>query len=163
MDVIQAITERSSIRNYTGRDIQEDDLMEILNSAREAPSAKNLQPWELVVVTDTRKKKRLVSICHNQGFVEDAGALIVGIIHDEKWADVDLAIALDHISLAAVEKGLGTCWIGSFDHERMKEELDVPDRYEVKVCMTIGYPDEEGGATTKKSVDELVHWESYKG
>ncbi len=161
MDVFQAIAERTSVRKYTGEEIPEEDLDKILKAARDAPSAKNLQPWKFVVVTDRKRLRELVPACKNQGFVEDCGALIVGVIEEEKWSDIDISIALDHLSLAAVEVGLGTCWIGAFESGELRKELNIPDKFEIKICMTVGYPSEEGESPVKKSLDELVVWEEF--
>ncbi len=162
MDVFEAIENRHSVRGYTGRPIPREDLDMLFRAARDAPSAKNLQPWRFIAVTDRRMLKELVPVCHNQGFVEDAGALVVGITEDEKWSVVDLAIALDHLSLAATALGLGTCWIGAFHPDEMGEKLGVPDHYAVTMCMTVGYPSTKGKSPTKKSVSELVCMERYK-
>ncbi len=161
MDIFEAILERHSVRSYTGEKIPEEDLERLLKAARDAPSAKNLQPWRLIVVTDKKRLRELVPICRNQGFIEDLGALLVGITEDEKWSTVDLSIALDHISLAAVELGLGTCWIGAFHPGEMREYLDVPDEFDITMCMAVGYPSEPGQSPVKKSLDELLHWESF--
>lgn len=162
MDVIKAIKRRHSVRNYTGKKISDEELDELLKTAREAPSARNLQPWRLVVVTGNKKKRDLIHACHNQAFVEDAGALLVGITEDKKWADIDLAIALDHLSLTAVELGLGTCWMGAFREDELKEKLDIPDEYEVTICMAVGHPGQTDGSPVKKSVDEMIHWEKFE-
>ena len=161
MDVFKAIKKRTSVRSYSDEDISKKDWNKLLKVARMAPSAKNLQPWKLIVVRDKKVKKKLVSACHNQAFVKDADAVIIGLIENEKWADIDLAIALDHLSLQAVELNLGTCWIGSFNEKELRELLDVPDKYEIKACMTVGYPSDNTNSPVKKSVDELVHWEKF--
>ena len=158
MDVFQAIKKRKSVRGYTGESISEEDMNKLLQSARMAPSAKNLQPWQIIVVTDTETKKELVGICHGQMFVEDAAAVIIGLVEDTKWSEIDLTISLDHLSLQAVELGLGTCWIGSFDTEKLKELIKIPDGYEPFILMTVGHPDDDSHSPTKKAVEELVRW-----
>ncbi len=161
MDVFEAIKNRRSVREYTGKRIPRDTLETLLRAARDAPSAKNLQPWRFVVVTDRKLLEELVPVCHNQGFVADAGALIVGITEDEKWAKVDLAIAMDHLSLAAADIGLGTCWIGAFHGDEVRDMLKIPTEFDVTMCMTIGYPADKGSSPTKKSLDELIHMDHY--
>lgn len=161
MDVFEAIEKRRSVRSYTGEAIPEELMEILLRAARDAPSAKNIQPWRFILVTDKEALTSMVPICNNQGFVKDAGALIVGITEDEKWADIDLTIALDHLSLAATTLGLGTCWIGAFDPEMMRETLKVPDEFDVTMCMTLGYPADEGRSPTKKSIKELVIHEFF--
>jgi len=158
MDVFQAIKERKSVREYTGEGISDKDLNKLLQSARMAPSAKNLQPWQIIVVTDFETKKELVGVCQGQMFIEDAGAVIIGLVEDTKWSEIDLAISLDHLSLEAVELGLGTCWIGSFNSDKLKEIIQIPSRFEPFVLMTVGYPDDDSHSPTKKAVEELVRW-----
>ncbi|MFW6304487.1 MAG: nitroreductase family protein [Candidatus Saliniplasma sp.] len=161
MDVMKAIKERQSVRNYTGENISKTDLIKLLKAAREAPSAKNLQPWELIVITDNSLKKNIVEDFYNQSFVADAGAIIIGLTEKEKWADIDLAIALDHLSLAATENGMATCWLGAFKPDVLKNKLDIPDEYKITVCMAVGYPKNTDSTPVKKSVHELVSWNRY--
>lgn len=115
-----------------------------------------------MVVTDPETKKSLVPICKEQKFVAECSAFIVGIDDPaQKWSRVDLAIALEHMVLAAVEKGLGTCWIGAFDPEKMGTHLGVPKGLVVTACLALGYPDEAPEARGRKTMNDLVHWEKY--
>ncbi len=162
MDVAAAIQKRRSIRKYKNEEIPKELLMQILEMARLAPSGANRQPWQLVVVTDAKKRKALVPICKDQKFVAECSAFIVGIDDPmQKWARVDIAIAMEHIALAAADKGLGTCWVGAFDQEKLGAALGVPKGMVVTVCMTLGFPDEAPEARTRKNMNELVHWENY--
>jgi nitroreductase len=164
MDVSSAIKGRRSIRKYKAKEIPRDLLMEILEAARQAPSGANRQPWQLIVVTDSDRKRGLVPICKDQRFIANCSAFIAGIDDPaQKWAKVDVSIALDHISLLAEEKGLGTCWIGAFDPEKLATYLGVPKPYVVTVAITLGYPDEEPEARSRKPMAELVHWERFGG
>jgi len=158
MDVFDAIKKRRSIRRYKGKPIQKENIEKMVEAARWAPSAKNLQPWKLVIVQDPKMLEELVPICQGQEFVSESGAFIVGSVDGSKWSEVDLAIAMDHLSLEAVELGYGTCWIGSFDKDGLKQKLDLPEGYEPLVCMTVGVPDVMPESPTKKTVDELVAW-----
>lgn len=158
MDVFQAIKQRKSVREYTGEGIKEENVYKLLESTRLAPSAKNLQPFELIVITDPVMKEKMVSVCHGQMFVEDASLIIIGLIENSKWSEVDLTISLDHLSLEAVELGLGTCWIGSFDSEKIDEYIKIPEGYEPFIIMTVGHPDDDSHSPTKKAIEELVRW-----
>ena len=75
---------------------------------------------------------------------------------------VDLAIAVDHMTLAAVDEGLGTCWIGAFSQEKAREILNVPEDYRVVTIMPVGFPKQTGGQRIRKSLDELVCYETFK-
>ncbi|GAH25909.1 unnamed protein product, partial [marine sediment metagenome] len=121
MDLIE---KRKSIRSYKHQDVEEEKLNYILQAFRKAPSAKNLQPWKLIIVKDKKKISDLSIACNNQTFLSEAPILIVACAkEDEAYGvmggymnsyPIDIALALEHLILAATEKGLGTCWIGAF-------------------------------------------------
>ena len=162
MEVKGAIRSRRSIRKYKPQELPDDVLEHLLEMARAAPSGANRQSWEMVVITDRLRLRGLVPICKDQAFIGDCSAFLVGVDDpQQKWAKVDLIIAMDHLSLAAVEEGLGTCWIGAFDRERMAEQAGLPPEREVTVCMALGYPDETPPARGRKRMEELFHWERY--
>jgi nitroreductase len=162
MEVKGAIRSRRSVRKYKPKELPDDVLEHLLEMARAAPSGANRQSWEMVVITDRLKLRGLVPICKDQSFIGDCSAFLVGVDDpQQKWAKVDLIIAMDHLSLAAVEEGLGTCWIGAFDRERMAEHAGLPTDREVTVCMALGYPDETPPARGRKRMEELFHWERY--
>jgi len=164
METREAIRARRSIRKYVKREIPLDDLEDLLEAARLAPSGANRQPWEMIIVTDRKKIADLVPLCKNQAFIGDCSAFIVGIDDpQQKWAKVDVSIALDHISLAAVEKGLGTCWIGAFDGERLAEYLSIPKNKVITVCLTVGYPAESPEPRSRKSAEDLFYYQRYGG
>jgi len=164
LPVMSAIKNRRSIRRYKRKKIPENDLMKILEAARLAPSGANRQFWKMIVVQDEERKRGLVPLCKNQKFIEECSAFIAGIDDpSQKWYRVDVAIALDHLTLAAYSKGLGTCWIGAFDPEKVAEYLGVPKGQVVTVCMTLGYPDEAPEERTRKPAEELFYWEKYGG
>jgi nitroreductase len=162
MDVMSAIRGRKSIRKYKPKDIPADVLNELLEAARLAPSAANRQAWELIVVTDPKLRADLVPVCRNQKFVEECSAFLVGVEDPEqKWSRVDVTIMLDHITLAAHAKGLGTCWIGAFEKDKVAAILGVPANRSVAVCLTLGYPDETPSAKGRKTPEELFHYDRY--
>lgn len=158
MDVVEAIRSRRSIRRYLDRQIPPDVMSQLLESMRLAPSSNNRQAWAVVVVTEPRLKAQLVSASGNQAFVGECAAYLVGVTDPGAYySAVDLTIALDHLSLQAVELGLGTCWVGDFDPERIKGMLGIPKDCEVAICMTLGYPAESPRARRRKPLSELFH------
>lgn len=158
MDVINAIRSRRSIRKYQRKPIPKDVMEELLDAGRLAPSANNLQRWSMVVVTDETVRERLVPYAGGQKFVAEAAAFLVGVTEPGAYYSVvDMTIALDHISLRAVELGLGTCWIGDFEGEKVKEVLGIPPEREVAICMTLGYPANEPAARKRKPLARLFH------
>ena len=168
MDLIE---KRKSIRSYKSQDVEEEKLNYILQAFRKAPSAKNLQPWKLIVVKDKKKISDLSIACNNQTFISEAPVLIVACAkEDEAYGvmggymnsyPVDIALALEHLILAATEKGLGTCWIGAFKEKLVKDLLDVPDNVRVVAITPVGYPAIEGRTRGRKPISEIVCYDKY--
>ncbi|HHT75248.1 MAG TPA: nitroreductase family protein [Methanomassiliicoccaceae archaeon] len=162
MEVMTAIRGRRSIRKYRPREIPTEVLEEVLEAGRLAPSAGNRQAWELIIVTDKGTLGELVPACKNQQFVGECSAFLAAVeVPGQRWSMTDLTIMMDHLTLAAHEKGLGTCWIGAFDKDAIGKLLGVPPDRSVAVCMTLGYPDEDPSPRSRKSPQELYHWERY--
>ena len=162
MDLFDVVRTRRSVRTYRSDPIPQEVLTRVLDAARIAPSGSNRQPTRLIVVKDEQTKEKLVSMCHNQAFVAAAPVLIVACGRDIKydrgeWMGryamiVDVAIAVDHLTLAARAEGLGTCWIGSFDNAATKDFLGVPEEVQVVALTPLGYPQ---GDPFKETEDRL--------
>ena len=163
MGVFDIIKDRRSIRTYKDERIPKDKLEKLLVAARLAPSAANRQNWKFIVVENEEVKKQLVTACNNQAFVGTASNVIAGIGDPaQKWHQVDLAIALEHIVLEAVELGLGTCWIGAFNEDEVKKLLKIPQDKKVIALLTVGVPVESPAARPRKSLEEIVVYDEYK-
>jgi nitroreductase len=131
-------------------------MAELLDSMRIAPSSTNKQRWHIIVVTDGILKRELAVVSGNQKFVGECSAYLVGVSEPGAYySTVDMTIALDHLTLRAVEMGLGTCWIGDFEPEKIKEILEIPPEREVPICMTLGYPAQSPAAKKRKELSEL--------
>lgn len=164
MDVMDAIFARRSIRSFLPKSIEPEKLERVLDAGRQAPSASNQQPWRLVVVTDPLTRQRLAHAARDQKFVGDAPAVLVGcaITSDrimtcgQHCYPIDLAICLTTISLAAVSQGLGTCWVGAFFENQVKEILGIPADVRVVELMPIGYPAENPSAHPRKPMAEFA-------
>jgi nitroreductase len=176
MQVLEAIRTRRSVRSYSPRPLPPEVLERLREALRAAPSACNLQPWHFIFVTDAGLRRKLAEVAQRQlwlaeapvivaacGFPEQAAKAIAGY---RSSAEIDVAIALDHLSLAAVAEGLGTCWIGAFHEERVKLLLDVPPAAKVVALMPVGYPASPGlnlplldGA--RKPADEIFSTDRY--
>ncbi|MBT9137185.1 MAG: NADH dehydrogenase [Firmicutes bacterium] len=169
MSVYEAIKRRRSIRSYQEQAVPEEVLTRILEAARMAPSGGNRQPWKFVVVTDKEIRKKLGEAANNQDFVGQAPVIItaVGLDPENIMAcgipgdPVDVAIAIDHITLAAVEEGLGTCWIGAFSQEKVREILRIPSSFKVIALLTLGYTADSPGAKVRKSLQEIVCYDKF--
>jgi nitroreductase len=150
MDVLEAIKIRRSVREYSSRPIPPDVLERMRQALRYAPSACNLQPWRFIIVSDAELRQKVARAANDQLWMADAPVTVVGCgLLDEAYTgmgghgnsvDVDLAIALDHLTLAAVAEGLGTCWIGAFDEQQVKQLLEVPRNVKVVAMTPLGYP-----------------------
>ena len=167
--VLEAIRKRQSVRNYQNKEIPEEILQEILEAGRLAPSASNRQGCKFILVKDEHLKQKLVPVCRNQKFIGEASVVIVGCATNlehimpcgEHSYPIDLAIALDHMSLQAAALGLGTCWIGAFYQDEVKEILDVPEGVRVVNLLTLGYPKKLGTKTGRKPLSEIICYNKY--
>ena len=168
--VLEAIKKRRSVRSYQDKEIPEEILKQILEAGRLAPSAKNTQSWKFIVVKDKNLRKKLVPACKNQEFVGEAPVVIAGcgtnpdykMSNGEFAYPIDLAIALDHMSLEAASLGLGTCWIGAFYQDQVKNILRVPEDVRIVNLLTLGYPKKLGTKTGRKLLSEIVCYDKYK-
>lgn len=174
MTVFDVIRERGSIRRYTSKAIPERDLHTILEAARLAQSAANRQPWEFILVTDPAVKAGLVEAAHwpdrpPQSSVSTAAAVLVCLADPEACRPVgpfsgfliDLAIAIENMALTAWELGIGSCWIGAFQEDRVKALLAIPANIRVVSLLTLGYPDEAPRPKNRKALDEILHYQRY--
>jgi nitroreductase len=150
MDVYEAIRTRKSVRSYQDRPVEPEKLRRVMEAARLAPSARNDQEWRFVVVTDPEKRKLLASDASTEHFMGGAPVIIAACAETDgrimrcgqKAYPIDVAIAIDHLTLAAVAEGLGTCWIGSFDPEAVRKILGIPPSVAVVELLPLGYPRE---------------------
>ena len=169
MELKDAILQRKSIRGYKDTPVPEDKLKAVLEAARMAPSGANRQPWKFVVVTDAEKREKLGMAAGGQAQVRQAPVVIAAVatspanmmMCEVPGAPVDLSIAVTHMMLAAVEQGLGTCWIGAFKQETAKDILNVPELCKIIALLTLGYPDDEGRPKTRKELNDIVCYETY--
>ena len=169
MDVQHAIQTRRSIRTYEPREVENDKLVKILDAGRLSPSAGNRQERRFVVVSDARKRKALSEAANNQSFVANAPLVIAACSVETEYVmkcgqpayPIDTAIAVDHMTLQAVEEGLGTCWVGAFDEKKVKEILNIPDSVRVVQLLALGYPSVEPRPTSRKNLDEIVLREKW--
>jgi nitroreductase len=168
VDFYQVIRTRRSVRSFKGDPIPEKVLNKVLEAARVAPSGGNRQPWKFILVKDAELKQKMIPVCNNQRFVAEAPVLVVacgqrlptnrGGYMGEMGVLLDVSIAFTHLILAARAEGLGTCWIGAFDNERIKKLLHVPEGYEVVAATPLGYPAEDAFTEprNRKGLDEIV-------
>jgi nitroreductase len=169
MDVSEAIRRRYSCRHYQNKPLEQDKLTAVLEAARQAPSAKNLQDWRFVVVTDPQTKKSVAVAANNQTFLEEAGAILVACtVSDhvmrcgQAVGPIDVAIALEHIALQAAELGLATCWIGSFYPDKVKSILGIPEKVMIVELMALGYPADAFKEHRREPTERIVSFEKWQ-
>lgn len=158
MSVFDVILSRRSIRRYKDKEVPKDVLDNIVEAGRQSPSAANRQPYRFVIVTDAELKKAISGLVSR--FVKSAPVVIVGCANPKamltgKWSTVDTAIALENMVLAAWSLGVGSCWIGSFDEEKVKSSLKIPHDWKVVALVCFGYPAETPKQRKKKATTEL--------
>ena len=171
MDLMDAIKTRRSIRRYKETPVPENLLKDVLNAARLAPSADNAQPWRIIVVRDEQAKLKIAASSNSQKFIAQAPVvLVICGIPDEAFPTmggymsahvIDATIAFDHITLAAHALGLGTCWIGWFKEEKIREILGIPEDVPVVALTPLGYPDGAPEKTSRKNLEDLVKYERF--
>lgn len=160
---------RYSCRDYLAEPVSRHDVASLLEAARLAPSACNRQPWTFMVV-DTPRLHAAVAACYKRQWFAAAPVYIIALAHtDEAWvrpddgkrhSDIDLAIATEHICLAATAHGLATCWICNFDPTALREALSLPETIEPVAILSLGWPAKESEipSKTRKTLDQIVTW-----
>jgi nitroreductase len=171
MHVIEAIEKRRSIRDYEDKQVPEEKLARVLEAARLSPSASNRQDRKFVVVMDGARRRALSEAAFGQRHVAQAPVVIAAVSTRPGYImscgvpsfPVDLAIAVDHMTLAAVAEDLGTCWIGAFSQDRVRQALGIPEGCTVAALLTLGFPRTVPEAKPRKALHEVICWETFRG
>lgn len=171
MDIYEAIKTRKSVRSYENRAVTDEVLTRILNAARLAPSANNFQEWRFVVVRDAKTRRKIAAAACRQTFVGEAPVVLACCAKDNRHVmtcgqasyPIDAAISIDHITLCATAEGLGTCWIGAFYEDEVKQILGIPASIRVVALLPLGYPsDPQPVRKLRLSLERIVSYESWK-
>lgn len=161
------VESRYSVRSYTSEPVSDEALSYVLDCARLAPSAVNFQPWHFYVISSPDARARL-SQCYNREWFTTAPCyVLITACHDQEWVrksdekahgDIDVAIAAEHICLAAAEIGLGTCWVCNFDAPLCSELFKLPVNESPVVILPLGHPapDSEAKPKNRKAVEDIV-------
>jgi nitroreductase len=169
MNFQNLLQHRYSVREYKPDLIDQNILNQVLTAAQFAPTAANRQPFKLIVIHTQGKKDEIQKIYDREWF-SDAPIVICACgfpgqgwvrADGKSYLDVDIAIVMDHVSLAAADLGLGTCWVASFDVDAAREYLQIPTHAEPIVIMSLGYPAGLPGEKERKSLDELIAFDSW--
>lgn len=171
MDVYQAIKMRKSVRSFQAKAIPSKTISRLLEAARLAPSASNRQEWRFIVVRDGEKRKELAGAAMDQKFVGEAPVVLACCAETDGHEmacgqlcyPIDVAIAVDHITLCAAAEGLGTCWIGAFYESEVKRILDIPKQIRVVALLPLGYPGNTSrGRKNRLALKEIVKYERWE-
>ncbi|MDD5038307.1 MAG: nitroreductase family protein [Dehalococcoidales bacterium] len=170
MRYLDIVKKRYSVRSYRTDPVEDDKLQQILEAARLAPTAANRQPIQFIVIHTAGKEAELGRIYNRPWFVQAPLIICACGISSQAWVrrgdgkcyyNVDVAIAMDHLIMAATELGLGTCWIGAFDPVAVHEVLGLPEEVEPIVFSPLGYPNDAPGLKRRKTLTELVRYEHW--
>lgn len=173
MDVLEAIKGRRSVRAFRPDDVPNAVVEQLIDAARWAPSAGNIQPWEFIIVRNPELKRKLAEAALGQRFIEEAPVVIVvcaneirstqgyGMRGKNLYCIQDTAAAIQNLLLTAYSMGLGTCWVGAFREEEAKKALRIPEGIRPVAIIPIGYPAESPTAPAKRSLKQIIHYETY--
>ena len=173
MELSEAITKRRSIRAFKLQDVTYETVEKLIDAARHAPSAGNVQPWAFLIARNLETKKKLAGAAFNQAFVEDAPVVIV-VCADENRSSMrygrrgkmlyciqDTAAATQNILLTAYSLGLGTCWVGAFNEEVVKKALHAPEGIRPVAVIPVGYPNRIPSQRNRIPLNQIIHYEEF--
>jgi nitroreductase len=166
MEFFDVIRKRYSVRAYKSTPVEEEKLQKVLEGARLAPTAANKQPFQFIVIQAKKREAELRRIYSREWFTQAPLVICACAMPSEAWtrrdgknyADVDTAIAMDHLILTAADLGLGTCWIAAFDPAAAREVLRLPDDVEPVAFTPLGYPADDWRPKKRKALSELVRY-----
>jgi len=174
VDVFEAIKSRRSVRAFTNESISEEEVMKLIDAARWAPSAGNIQPWIFVVVRDSEIKRGLSAAALDQTFIEEAPVVIVVCANQLRSARgygsrgvnlyclQDTAAATQNMLLAAYALRLATCWVGAFQEEETRKVLNLPNSVRPVAIIPVGHPVEKPEAPERRALSDIVHHETFR-
>lgn len=173
MDLFDVIRDRRSIRKYQQQPVEPEKLTAVLEAARLAPSWKNQQCWRFLVLRDAQLRSALLDCFHEEnpgrkGLAQAPVVIVVcadpqesGIEEGKEYYLADAAMAFEHLCLAAKALGLGTCWMGWLDEERLKATLGIPASLRVVGVTPLGYPDQDPKPRLRRELNEIVFFDQW--
>lgn len=166
MEMIEAIKTRRSIRQYKDKPIPKDVLEKLVDVGRFAPTARNVQPWEFIVITSPETLKKIGELAENARFVAQAAACIAIFCSDTKYYLEDGCAATQNILLAATALGIGSCWVAGDKKpycSQISNLLNVPQTFKLVSLIALGYPEAKNSfrLADKKSLEDVIHWERF--
>ncbi|MGB9914811.1 MAG: nitroreductase family protein [Candidatus Bathyarchaeales archaeon] len=172
MELLEAIRGRRSVRAFKPQNVPDEVVEQLIDTARHAPSAGNLQPWEFIIVRTPEQKRQLAEAAR-QAFVEEAPVVIV-VCADEARASAgygtrgktlyciqDTAAATQNLLLAAYALGLGTCWVGAFNEDDARKALKLPSGIRPVAMIPVGYPAKTPATRSRRPLSQILHYERF--
>ena len=163
MDVYQCIRTRVATKSFTPDPIPESIIKKILRAGRWAPSQRNRQPWHLIVIQDPQALRQLGSLTSSGSYIAEAPLAIAVVMENARMPQFDAGRLIENMLLVAWGDGIGTSFVGGFDHQKVKELLGVPETMEFITVMPFGYPTEAAKSSGKrrKPLEEITHKERF--
>jgi len=173
LSVYELILKRRTIRKFKPEPVPEEVLNKLVNAACLAPSGANLQPLEIIIVTNTELVNKVFPTLKWAGYIAPTGnppegrrpmAYLIVLINTEikpKNGEVDAAAAIENMILTALENGIGSCWLGSIDKEQIRTVFRIPQKYSIDSVLALGYPDES--PVVEDAEDSIKYWKDEQG
>jgi len=165
MQALQALRKRRSVRIFNAKPVPRNLVEELIDCARLAPTARNVQPWEFVVITKKNTLQELGSLADNGSFIKDSNCCIAVFSQDTKYYLEDGCAATENILIAAYDLGLSSCWVAGDKKpyaDKVRELLGMPSDFKLVSLIPLGYSDAEPDLPAKRPLKEILHWEEYK-
>jgi nitroreductase len=163
MDVLEAIAKRRSVRKYRSGTVTREQLSQIVNTGRLAPTGRNEQPWEFVVVTERAKLRNLAHLAEHGKFIADASACIIVLCRPTTYYIEDGSAATTQIMLAATALGLASCWVAGDKKAyapQVAAAVGAPPEYKLVALIAVGHA-AETPSPSKRALSEVLHWEAF--
>ena len=164
MNFLDLVKQRYSCRSYQAKSVEQEKVDYVMECVRFAPSAVNKQPWRFHVISSDSDKEKLRQCYNREWFTTAPLYVIASILHDEEWVrsdgkhhgDIDIAIAVEHLCLAATEQGLATCWVCNFDADLCRQLFSLAANEEPAVLIPLGYAADAPKDKVRKTTEEII-------
>lgn len=164
MRALKAIKNRRSVRSFKSKPLTASIIEELIDCARFATTARNIQPWEFVAVTEREILKTLGALIENAKFIAQCSCCIAIFCKDTKYYLEDGCAATQNLLIAATDLGIASCWVAGDKKEyvhKVTELLSVPEGFKLVSLVALGYSDTKIQAIPKRSLKEVLHWEKF--
>jgi len=164
METFDSISKRASVREYQSKPIPKNLLEKLIDAARRAPTARAVEPWEFVVITDKETLKKLGEIADTGSFIKNAAGCIAVFCKDTKYYLEDGCAATENILLVAADVGLGACWVAGDKKpyvDKVSELLGAPPGFKLVSLISLGWPKGKTEQAKSRGLRDVIHWEKF--